>query len=142
MIKKITLLLIISLFLISTVSASAIDDLKIPSGFEDIGHGVYVSHDSASNSDIVLSVVEYSKYDWEDYTTNDTQNKYEVTGENNTYNYTDGSVNEVGSFELAELDGEKYIIDFTKSNSADDLNTTFTQLIQFNELNNITPIEK
>ena len=62
--------------------------------------------------------------------------------DNNTYNYTDRSINEIGSFELVEFDGSKFIIDFAKTGSDSDLSYTYGNLVDFNKLNNLTPIEK
>lgn len=128
--------------LIGAVSAADQTSFKVQSEFEDLGDGVYVIYDAFKNADEILSVVEFNEHDWKDYTTNDTENKYVVTGENNTYNFTDGSVNEVGSFELIEVDGDKFIVDYAKTGNEDGLNQTFTNLMEFNKLNNVTPIEE
>ena len=142
MLKRVILLLIISMALIGAVSAVDQTSFKVQSEFEDLGDGVYVIYDAFKNADEILSVVEFNEHDWKDYTTNDTENKYVVTGENNTYNFTDGSVNEVGSFELIEVDGDKFIVDYAKTGNEDGLNQTFTNLMEFNKLNNVTPIEE
>lgn len=142
MLKRVILLLIISMALIGAVSAADQTSFKVQSEFEDLGDGVYVIYDAFKNADEILSVVEFNDHDWKDYTTNDTENKYVVTGENNTYNFTDGSVNEVGSFELIEVDGDKFIVDYAKTGNEDGLNQTFTNLMEFNKLNNVTPIEE
>ncbi|MDO5815421.1 MAG: hypothetical protein Q4Q18_07270 [Methanobrevibacter sp.] len=142
MLKRVILLLIISMALIGAVSAADQTSFKVQSEFEDLGDGVYVIYDAFKNADEILSVVEFNEHDWKDYTTNDTENKYVVTGENNTYNFTDGSVNEVGSFELIEVDGDKFIVDYAKTGNEDGLNQTFTNLMEFNKLNNVTPIEE
>ena len=142
MLKKIILLLIISVTLIGAVSAADQTSFKVQSDFEDLGDGVYVIYDAFKNADEILSVVKFNEHDWKDYTTNDTENKYVVVGENNTYNFTDGSVNEVGSFELIEVDGDKFIIDYAKAGNDEGLNQTFTKLIEFNKLNNVTPVEE
>lgn len=125
-------------------SVNAIDEnnFKAPADFEDLGDGVYVLYDATLNADEILSIVKYNEHNWDDYTTNDTENKYCVYEENNTYNYTDHSVNEIGSFELVEVNNEKYIIDFAKTGVDSDLVETHSNLLEFNKLNNITPIKK
>ena len=102
-----------------------------------------VLYDSFKNADEILSVVKYNAHDWKDYITNDTSNKYVVhKDKNNTYNYTDGSVNEIGSFELIEVEGNKFIIDFAKTGTENDLSNTYSNMLEFNKLNNLTPIKK
>ena len=143
MFKKIILFLLFAMMTIGAASAVDQTSFKVPSDFEDIGDGVYVIYDSLKNPDEVLSVVKYNEHDWADYITNDTTNKYVVyKGENNTYNITDGSVNEVGSFELVEVEGSKFIIDFAKSGKESDLSKTNADMLEFNKLNNIKPMEK
>lgn len=143
MIRKISLLLLFSIMIIGAVSAADQSSFKTPTDFEDLGDGVYVLYDSLKNTDEILSVVKFNQHDWDDYTRNDTSNKYVVYKDDNyTYNYTDGSVNEIGSFELIEVDGDKFIIDFAKTGSDSDLKNTYDNLLEFNKLNNLTPIEK
>lgn len=141
--KKILFLMLATAMLIGAVAAADQDSFKVPSNFEDLGDGVYVLYDAARNTDEILSVVKYNEHDWKDYTTNDTDNKYVVVkDENNTYNYTDGSVDEVGSFELVEVGGDKYIIDFSKIGSDNGFSQTYGNLMDFNNLNKLKAIEK
>ncbi len=129
--------------LIGAVSAADQSSFKVPTDFEDLGDGVYVLYDFAKNADEILSVVKYNEHDWKDYTTNDTKNNYVVVkDDNNTYNYTDGSVNEIGSFELIEVDGNKFIVDFSKVGAENDFSQTYNNLLEFNKLNNVTAIEE
>lgn len=143
MFRKIILLLLFAMMIIGVAGAANQTSFKAPTNFEDIGDGVYVLYDSLKNADEILSVVKYNEHDWADYISNDTGNKYTVyKDKNNTYNYTDGSVEEVGSFELVEVDGSKFIIDFAKSGKESDLSNTYANLVEFNKLNNLKPIEK
>lgn len=143
MIKKILILILATAMLIGAVAAADQSSFKVPSNFEDLGDGVYVLYDAAKNTDEILSVVKFNEHDWKDYTTNDTGNKYVVVkDENNTYNYTDGSVDEVGSFELVEVGGDKFIIDFSKIGSDNGFSLTYNNLLEFNKLNKLKAIEK
>lgn len=143
MFKKMILFLLFAMMIIGAASAADQTSFKVPAEFEDIGDGVYVMYDSLKNPEEVLSVVKYNEHDWADYITNDTGNKYAVYKDgNNTYNFTDGSVNEVGSFEIVEVDGDKFIIDFAKSGDTGDLSKTYSNLLEFNKLNKIKPIEE
>lgn len=143
MFKKVMLFLLFFMMIIGVASAADPASFKAPTDFDDIGDGVFVLYDSAKNPQEILSVVKYNEHDWADYTSNDTENNYTVVKDNNnTYNFTDGSVNDVGSFELVEVQGEKFIIDFSKPGSASDLSKTYEDLLDYNRLNNLKPIEK
>ena len=132
--------------MIGVVFAADLGSFKAPNNFKDLGDGVYVLYKADNkNTDEVLSVVEYNEHDWKDYTSNDTNNSYTVfKGENNTFNYTDGSQNEKGSFELIEVNGAKFIIDFTKSgiDNANDFTATYKNLMEFNKLNNVSAVKE
>jgi len=144
MFKKIVIFLVFSLVMVGVVSAVGITDFKAPDNFEDVGDGVYVLYDSSKNPNQILSVIAYTEHDAEDYITNDTENNYTVfEGENNTYNFVDESVGEKGTFELIEVDGVKFIIDFAKRGIDDktDFNETFNSLMEFNKLNNVNSTE-
>lgn len=143
MIKKIGFGLILGLVLIGVVFAVDSTSFKVPSDFDDIGDGVYVEYDALKNPVQILSVVEYNEHDAEDYMSNDTENNYTVTqGENNTFHFVDGSIDEKGSFEIIEVNGAKFIVDFAVRGIGDekDFNETFNNLLEFNKLNNVTPI--
>lgn len=144
MFKKIIFGLLLTFVLIGAASAVNQTSFTAPNDFEDIGDGVYVLYDTFHNSDEVLSVVEYNKYDAKDYMANDSENNYTVyKSQNNTFNFVDKSMDEKGSFEVIEVNGVKFIVDFVKSGIDDenDFNDTFTNLMEFNKLNNVTPIK-
>ena len=140
MFKKISVFLILSLMVVGVVSAADSTSFKVPDNFDDLGGGVYVLFDSHNKTVQILSVVNYTEHDAADYMTNDSENNYTVfEGENNTYNFIDGSTDEEGSFELIEANGVKFIIDFAKSGIDDKngFNETFQRLMEFNKLNNV-----
>ncbi len=144
MFKKVFLGLILCLILVSAVSAIDTTSFTVPDDFEDVGDGVYVLYDTLKEPQQVLSVVSHTEHDADDYLTNDTVNGYTVYPcENNTYNFVDKSMDEKGSFELIEVDGEMFIIDFAEYgiDDASDFNETFDNLMKFNELNGVEPIE-
>ncbi len=140
MFKKIFLGLFLTLILMGCVAAVNQTSFTVPSDFEDVGDGVYVLYDSSKEPIQILSVVEHTEHDADDYLTNDSENNYTVFEyENDTYNFIDGSIGEKGSFELIEVDGVKFIIDFAKRGIDDDgdFNETFQNLMEFNKLNNV-----
>ena len=130
--------------MVGVVSAVDITSFTAPDNFEDVGDGVYVVYDSFKNPVQVLAVINYTEHDADDYVTNDSNNDYTVfEGENNTYHFVDGSMDEKGSFELVEVDGVKFIIDFAKMgiDNKNDFNETFNNLMEFNKLNNLNSTE-
>lgn len=144
MFKKIAVFLVLCLMMVGVVAAADITSFTALDDFEDVGDGIHVLYDSLKNPDKILSVVNYTEHDAEDYLTNDSENNYTVfEGENNTYNFIDGSVDEQGTFELIEVDGVKFIVDFAKSgiDGKNDFNETFQNLMEFNKLNKVNPIE-
>ncbi len=144
MLKKIMFFLILCLMMVGVVSAVDITSFTAPDNFEDVGDGVYVVYDSFKNPVQVLAVINYTEHDADDYVTNDSNNDYTVfEGENNTYHFVDGSMDEKGSFELVEVDGVKFIIDFAKMgiDNKNDFNETFNNLMEFNKLNNLNSTE-
>lgn len=146
MFKKVVFILILGLITIGVVVAAenTTFSFDVPSDFKDLGDGVYVLHDTLGKPNQVLSIVEYSEHDEEDYLTNDSGNKYTVyAGDNNTFNFVDGSMDEKGTFEIIEINGTKFIVDFVKEGIGNekDFSETFNSLMQFNKLNNVTGIE-
>lgn len=143
-VKKIAIFLMLGIIMMGTVSAVENTDFEVPEDFEDVGDGVYVLYDSLKNPSQILSVVSYTEHDADDYLTNDSENNYTVfEAENNTYNFVDESMGENGSFELIEVDGVKFIIDFAKRGIDDktDFTETFDNLMEFNKLNKINSTE-
>lgn len=144
MLKKVVVFLIISLMMVGAVSAVKTTDFTVPNNFEDVGDGVYVIYDSLKEPAQILSVVEHREHDADDYLTNDSENNYTVfDAGNNTYNFIDGSMNEKGSFELVEVNGSKFIIDFAKRGIGDknDFSETYNYLMEFNKLNKVNSTE-
>ena len=150
MFKKVIFLLILGLVTVGVAVAAdnATISFEVPSDFEDVGDGVYVLYDVAKKPDQILSIVSFTEHDKEDYLTNDSTNNYTVFAyENGTYNFVDKSMNEKGSFEIIEINGDKFIVDFAKEGIANekDFNDTFKFLMEFNKLNknkNITIVNE
>lgn len=143
MFKKIVFCLILGFIIIAVVAAADTTSFKVPADFDDVGDGVYVLYDDSKNPLQILSVVEFNEHDAEDYMDNDTENNYSVVPyENDTFNFVDGSMNEQGSFEFIEVDGDKFIIDFARFgiDEKNNFEDTFQNLLEFNKLNNVTPI--
>ena len=112
-------------------------------GFNDTGDGVFIKYDSGNKIAQTFFIMEYNEHDASDYFLNDTHYGYLVyNGTNDTYNFIDKPLKEKGSIELIELDGKRYIVESwnpLKGNNHD-FTDTFDNLVKFNKLNNITPL--
>lgn len=141
--KKILVFLILSLFLIGFVSAVELPKFTLPDGFDDVGDGIFIKYDSSKKPNQTFAIIEYTEHDAGDYLLNDTDYGYTVyNSTNDTYNFVDSKLKEKGSIELIEIDGKRFIVESWDALDGDDLDftTTFNNLLQFNKLNNITPI--
>ena len=142
MFKKIFIILFIFLISIGVVAAVETSNFEVPASFQGLGGGVYVSQ-SFGNSDQFLTIVPFDDYYKADYLINDSSDGYFIYPyKNNTFNYVEGSVNEQGSFEIIEVDGKKYIIDFSDEfiNDENDFSGTYNWLIELIKLNNFTAV--
>ena len=80
----------------------------------------------------------------EEYYQNITEEQYTVTDTgNNTYMYIDDFNQNAGSFEVVEIDGEKYFVNFWTVDNMDveEIADTSLFMLEFNELNNLEPVE-
>lgn len=143
MFKKIFIILIfISFISIGAVIAGNTIDVDVPAGFDDLGGNVYISQ-TFGKPDQFLTIVPFDDYYKADYLINDSSDGYFIFPyKNNTFNYVEKSVNEQGSFEIIEFEGEKYIIDVSDEeiNKENDFSGTYKWLVEFNKLNNVTAV--
>ena len=140
MFKKVFIILFISLMAIGVVAADS-TNFEAPQGFGDLGKGVYVLQ-TFGNTNQFLTIVPFDYYK-ADYLINDSSDGYFIFPyENGTFNYVEESVNEQGSFEIVEFEGNKYIIDFSDEtiNDKNDFSGTYKWFAEFNKLNNVTPL--
>lgn len=141
--KKVVISLVICLLMMGFVSAVDITSFKVPSNFEDIGSGIYVQYGKGNNPDQSIAVLEYTKYDADDYYKNDTKYGYTTTDfKNNTTNFVDKQLNERGTFEFIKVDGKTFIVEswFSIDDKQKDFDVSFQNLVEFNKLNNVTPL--
>ena len=134
MLKKISILAILLIITIGFVSAV---EFQVPDGFTKQSDEFYTTADNKENINIIN--FEKEKDFWLE---NNTEDKYTVVGaENNTYNFTDGMLNDVGVLEVVEVDGEKYIINFwTDEGTDNDRTDNLKQMLEFNKLNKLEPL--
>ncbi len=128
-----------------TVCATDINNLKVPDGWKAIGGGSYhqegISPGSGNGQNMMIQKYHDSLKD--EYYQNISSEQYFVIDKgNDTYMFTDGYNEDSGSFEVVEIDGQKYFVLFT---TVDDLNVeevakTYMFMMEFNQLNNLEPI--
>ena len=141
--KKILFCLILGLFLMGCVSAANLPDFAMVDGFNDTGDGIFLKYDSNKKVEQTFFILEYNVHDAGDYLLNDTEYGYTVfNSTNNTFNFVDEKLKEKGCIELIEFEGKRYIVESWNDITGNDhdFTDTFNNLMQFNKLNNITPL--
>ena len=146
-ILKILIGISILFLLIGSVTATDINNLKVPDGWESIGHGNYHEIGESKGQGSGRNMILQKWYDGlkEEYYNNITEESYYVNNNgDNTYNYTDNMNGDYGCFEVVEIDGEKYFINFwslINSELKKGAPTNYEVMMEFNKLNNLKPIE-
>ena len=132
MMKKIVLGACILFLLMGVVCATDINDFKMPNNFK-VGNKYY-----ASNGDFGISFNQYNDSNYDHYFTNNSD--YTVSTSNNITNYS-GEIG-VGCDEVVEINGERFVIEsYYTGNEVSKLNGCYDNLLEFNRLNNLNPIE-
>ena len=110
--KKILLCLILGLFLIGFASAANLPNFKMIDGFNDTGDGLFLKYGSNNKVEQTFFILEYNEHDAADYLSNDTAYGYTIyNSTNGTYNFVDKPLKEIGSIELIEFEGKRYIVE-------------------------------
>ena len=132
MYKKIGLVLLVMALVIMPCFAADIHDYEIPNGFE------VESEYWASNGEYGIGIYEYEDSDFTEFFTNTTDTT--VFTADNITNYT-GDVG-VGCDEIVLIDGEKFLIEsYYNTKDLSKLQDCYDNLLEFNKLNNLKPIE-
>ena len=143
---KIIIGLSVLLLLIGMVSATDINNLKVPDGWKSLGDGSYHEEGDSpgQGSGQNMMIQKWSDSFKDEYYQNNSDEKYSVqdTG-NNTFMYIDDMNQNAGSFEVVEIDGQKYFVNFWTVNNMDVEKIADTSLFmqEFNKLNNLEPVE-
>ena len=137
-IQKILLGLMIVICTIGIVAAADIPDMKVANGYENLGNG---SYDNLADN-ISIDIYDEGKNLKECFENHSDFNITISTGKiNNTIEFNDGINEMVGITEAVEIDGKAYAVDFwTNSDEDIDFDKFYDALTEFNELNNLTPI--
>ena len=133
------------LFLIlGIVAATDIDNLKVPEDWESVGGGTYHQTDigGGGNGQNMLIQKWYDGLKDEYYQNISDEEYFVIDKENNTFMYTDGYNEDSGSFEVVQIDGEKYFVNFWTVDDLDagEVAKTYQFMMEFNKLNNLEPI--
>ena len=143
---KILILLVVMFLAIGFVAATDINNLKVPDGWKALGGGNYheegdsVGQGSGQN----MMIEKWSDSLKDEYYQNNSDEQYVVSNAgNNTYMYIDDLNQNAGSFEVVEIDGEKYFVNFWTVDNMDTEKIADTSyfMLEFNKLNNLEPVE-
>ena len=118
-----------------TTVAATVPDFKVPDKWNNKGNGVYLGPVAGEG----LLIIEYNSENINDYLTpSDTLG---IIHENNTMVFTDDENSNHGVMEVVDVDGVKYIVriwaDYQAKVDDSFLNTT---MMEFNKLNNLSPV--
>ena len=140
-ITAITLLFLI----LGIVAATDINNLKVPEDWEAVGGGTYHQTSPLGGGNGQNMIIEkWSDSLKDEYYQNISDEEYFVIDkENNTFMYTDGYNKNSGSFEVVNIDGENYFVNFWTVDDLDaaEVAKTYQFMMEFNKLNNLEPIE-
>lgn len=146
MIKKIVIGTLFLFLLIGITSAADINNLKCPDGWESVGGGSYheIDESTGMGSGQNMMIEKWSDSLKDEYYQNSTEDQYTVIEDaNNTFMYVDSLNQNAGCFEVVEIDGEKYFVNFWTADYTDseEIADTTYFMVKFNELNNLKSIE-
>lgn len=134
------------LMIMGMVSATDINNLKMPDGWESIGGGSYheIGDSPGAGSGRNMMIMEFNDANCGDFMQNNTEENYFIfKNADGSYNFTDWVLNkDEGCFEVVEIDGKQYFMLFTSNIDKDyssDKNI-YEIMLEFNKLNNLKPI--
>ncbi len=129
------------LFLVmGIVVATDINKLNMPNGWENSNDGVYRQVVKNIGSDgYFMNIQKLNDTIKNDFYNHPSSSTHIVDKGNNTFTFTDAKA---GSFEVVEIDGEKYFVMFWTAYSNDgNVNEAYDFMMQFNNLNGFEPVE-
>ena len=145
-IHKILIGITLLFLVIGVVGATEMVDMfKAPSPLQSLGTSSYVDGQGHN-----IQIIEYDDGSHKIWFENNTDYLVEPYENNNSfYFYVDASdvdpdgIEQVGILEIVEKEGNKYIISSWTPNDDEDTNTEiiFNNLLEFNKLNQLTPME-
>ena len=141
MIKKIALISIILLFSISIAYASNIDQLEIPHDFSGKkSEGKFFMPKAYDNPRFLIEEYNRSEPNFK----NSSLYSFWPSGEKNIYFLSNHQISDIGGIELVEIDSKKYTVSVLYASTVIDddyMKDSLKYLKEFNEKNNVTPIQ-
>ena len=141
MIKKIALISIILLFSISIAYASNIDQLEIPHDLSGKkSEGKFFMPKAYDNPRFLIEEYNGSEPNFK----NSSLYSFWPSGEKNIFFLSNHQISDMGGIELVEIDGKKYTVSVLYASTLIDddyMQDSLKYLKEFNEKNNITPIQ-
>lgn len=133
------------LLIIGIATAADVSKLKMPDGWESVSDDTYHQVDESTGGGNGHNMMIEKWYDGlkDEYYQNLTEEQYTVIEDvNNTFMYIDALNENAGSFEVVEIDGEKYFVNFWTVDYTDSEKIADTSyfMVKFNELNDLEPI--
>ena len=136
-ITKIIIGISILFLLITTVSATDIDKLKVPSGYSNLKNGTSMLNDG--HTQLYIGKMDNNP----DVFESNINEQYIVSNiGNNTYLFTDELLNVYGFQEKVTIDGVDYLVSISKDSPLSNADKTLLKedLEKFNKDNNLKPI--
>ena len=145
-IAKIIAVISLLFLIIGIVSATDINNLQVPDGWESIGGGSYheIGDSPGQGSGQNMMIQKWSDSFKDEFYQNNTDEQYTVIEDgNHTFMYIDDLNQMAGGFEVVEIDNEKYFVDFwtVDYRNSEEIADASYFMVQFNELNNLEPVE-
>lgn len=134
--KKKIILISLLLILLSAAYASDLPTFKLPGTLHEIGTGTFV--DEKGHNIQIIEYTDTTKDIWFENDTDYTVQPYEKN--DSFYIYADDE-NDCGILEIVEVNGVKYIVNSWTPNGSKDAEIIANNLLEFNRLNNLTPIK-
>lgn len=136
----------IILLLIGVASATDVNNLKCPDNWEATGGGSYheIGDSPGQGSGQNMIIEKWSDSLKDEFYQNNTDEQYTVIEDgNHTFMYIDDLNQMAGCFEVVEIDNEKYFVDFwtVEYRNSEEIADASYFMVQFNELNNLEPVE-
>ena len=138
--KKITKILIgisILVLLTGTVSAADLNEIfTAPSGLHPMGTTTFVDEQGHN-----IVICEYNDENRQTWFENDTDPEYLVEKYNDTCYLGVDDENDCYLLEVVEKDGQQYIVSSWTPKGAGETSVILANLLEFNKLNKVTPLE-
>ena len=137
--KKIIIAFLLLIFTMGIASAVNYGDFEIPNGYSQLtaAENTFVDNDNQS-----LVIYEFNSANQELFFTNRTG--FIVSNfRDNIYNFHNFDEDSTGNVEIVDVNGTKYIVVLVipVSSIRNCFTNTYKELVGFNQLNNITPVQ-